>query len=505
MTVTSDTGSLGRAASRRWLVLVLVCLAQFMTALDVTVVNVALPSMQKDLHLGGTSLAWVINAYVLAFGGFLLLGGRAGDLLGRKRLFLAGVSLFTVASLFCGLAQSVGMLLAFRATQGLGAAMVSPAVVSIITTTFTETGERAKALAIWSGSNGAAAAFGLILGGILTEQLSWPWIFYVNLPIGVATVAAAAVFVPESRADAADRGFDIAGALLVTAGLSVLVYAIVEAQSRGWGSATTLGFGGVAIVLLAGFIAVERVHPRPLLRLGIFASRTLAIGNVVIALLVGVTNTVFFLMTLYLQEVQHDSPIRTGLAFLALPVGLISGSVLAERLVPRIGIRPQIAIGLAISIIGFVLYLRVPAGHANYALDLFPPMFLGAFGLGNALVPATLLATTNVALSDAGLAAGLLNTFFQVGGALGLAILSTLAASRTNHRLDLLGHAPSAHEYASAFTSGFDLAFLVGIAFFAVAGGLIISLLRKRHLGEVDTSPAAAVDALETSLIADTL
>ena len=276
MSALTTSGPPAQQATNRWLVLVLVCLAQFMVVLDATIVNVALPSIQNDLHFSNATLAWVINSYTLLFGGFLLLGGRAADLFGRKRVFLAGVVLFTVASLLCGIAQTQGMLVAFRALQGLGAALVSPAALSIVMTTFAEGAERTKALAVWGAIAASGSAFGLLLGGVLTETIAWPWIFIVNVPVGIAAFALSLRFVPESTAENAGRGFDAIGAVLVTGGLVALVYAIVRAESAGWGSATVLGFGALAVALLVGFVVVERIQRQPLVRLGILRTRTLS-------------------------------------------------------------------------------------------------------------------------------------------------------------------------------------------------------------------------------------
>ena len=498
---TAATASPGIAS--RWIVLAIVCAAQFMVALDTTIVNVALPSIQSDLHMSTQNLAWVINAYVLVFGGFLLLGGRAADLFGRRRLFASGIALFTVASLLCGLATSAGMLFAFRALQGLGAAMLSPAVVSIITTTFTEGPDRAKALAAWSGVSAAATAFGVILGGVLTDALSWPWIFFVNVPVGVVVILLARSFIAESRAPGQDHGLDVPGALLITVGLTALVYAIVEAQGKGWGSTTTIGFGAAAIVLLLVFALVEQRRAMPLVNLAIFRLRTLSTANAAIALIMGANATFFFLMTLYMQEVLHYTAVQTGFAFVPLSVGMMAGSVLAQRLIPRIGIKPQVVLGLALSAAGFLLYLRTPASSASYAVDLMVPMLISSFGLGNALVPATLLATSNVPEKDSGLASGLLNTFFQIGGALGLAILTTLAASRTSNVRAGSADAGTAQAHADALVAGFHLAYGLGAAFFVAAGVLLVTVVRKQDLVTVDDTDALANEMAAAEVVVE--
>src|ERR1700754_328135 len=319
----------------RWVTLVLVCLAQFMVILDATIVNVALPTIQADLHFTQADLQWVINSYTLLFGGFLLLGGRAADIVGRKRIFIAGTILFSVASLLNGLATNSGQLIAFRALQGLGGALVSPAALSIITTTFPEGPERTKALGVWGAIAAGGGAFGLLLGGILTEALSWEWIFFVNVPIGAATAILSARLIRESKADKAGA-FDVLGAVLVTAGLMVLVYAIVKAESFGWGSARTLGLAAVAVALLAAFVAVESRISGPLVRLDIFKIRSLAVANLVLLLVSGGLFALFFFGSLYVQEILHFSPIEAGLAFLPVTVGIGAGSGTAQVLIKRI-------------------------------------------------------------------------------------------------------------------------------------------------------------------------
>ena len=344
--------------TNRWLVLVIVCLAQFMVVLDATVVNVALPSIQADLGFSAANLQWVINSYTLIFGGFLLLGGRAGDLFGRRKLFLWGVAIFSFASLLNGLATSDTWLVAARGLQGLGGALVSPAALSIITTTFAEGADRTKALGVWSAIAAGGGAFGLLLGGVLTDLLSWEWIFFVNVPIGIATAALAVRYVPESRAPHRTRGIDLPGAITVTAGLVVLVYAIVKAEDFGWGSARTLGLAAIAFALLAAFVYIESTSKAPLIRLGIFRVRSLAGANTVLLLVVGGLFAFFFFSSLYVQQILGYSPLEAGLAFLPVTVGIGLGAAIAQQLVKRIGVRTTGAIGMLIAAFGLYLFER---------------------------------------------------------------------------------------------------------------------------------------------------
>jgi EmrB/QacA subfamily drug resistance transporter len=471
--------------TNRWVVLVLVCLAQFMVVLDATIVNVALPSIQHDLNFSLGNLAWIINSYTLLFGGFLLLGGRAADLFGRKRVFLAGVLLFSAASALCALATSQGMLIAFRGLQGLGAALVSPAALSIIMTTFADGAERTKALAAWGAIAASGSAFGLLLGGVLTESLSWEWIFLVNVPIGLAAFAASLRLIPESKGDGAS-GFDLFGALFVTGGVVAIVYAIVRAEQDGWGSSTTLGFGALGIALLIAFVLVERVHKHPLVRLGIFKTRSLSTANGVMVLAMAGMFAMFFFATIYVQEVLDYSPIEAGLAFLPFTVGIIAGSVAAQQLIPRIGVRAQILAGLVLAAIGLLLMTRItPEG--SYVTELLPAVIVLSIGMGTTFVPLTLLATTNVDEHDAGLASGLFNTSQQVGGALGLAILSTFATSRTENQLGD-GIAP-----AQALVDGYHLAFLIGAVFMVVGVAAITLLIRRRDVASINAEEASQV------------
>jgi EmrB/QacA subfamily drug resistance transporter len=458
-------------------VLVLVCMAQFMVILDATIVNVALPSIQKDLKMSEASLQWIVNAYALLFGGFLLLGGRAGDLLGRKRVFLVGIVIFTIASLLNGLAPSSEFLIIFRGVQGLGAALIAPAALSIITTTFAEGAERTKAMGVWAAIAVGGSAVGLVLGGILVETLSWPWIFYVNVPVGIAVFLAALRFVPESRDEHAHKSFDLAGAVTVTAGLIILVYAIVKAQQKGWGSAHTLGLGALSFALLAAFVMIERRSAEPLVRLSIFRAPTIRAANVVMLFVASGIFAMFFFNTLYIQRVLGFSPIQAGLAFLPFTVGIIIGAGLAQRFVPRLGAREVPLIGMAMAVAGLLLYLRLqPDG--TYVTDLLPGMILVSIGMGLTFVPITLIATSGIPPDDAGLASGLFNTSQQIGGALGLAVLSTIAAGRTA--------AAGGASDPAALVHGFHYAYAGAAVIVLAALVVMLSMLRAKDVARIE-------------------
>jgi EmrB/QacA subfamily drug resistance transporter len=467
--------------SNPWIVLVLVCLAQFMVILDATIVNVALPSIQTDLEMSNANLQWVVNAYALLFGGFLLLGGRAGDLIGRKRIFLAGVIVFTVASLLCGLAQSETALILARGVQGLGAALVSPAALSIVTTTFKEGAERTKAMGVWAAIAVGGGAVGLLLGGILTDALSWPWIFFVNVPVGIAAFILSLRLVPESKDEQTHKSFDVAGALTVTGGLIALVYGIVRSSQSGWGSAEVLGFMALAAVLLIAFVVIERRSAEPLVRLSIFAVRTVRGANVAMFLVACGLFAMFFFNTLYLQRVLGFSPLEAGLAFLPFTAGIIIGAGLSQKLLPAIGAREVPLVGLTMAVAGLLLFLRLtPDG--SYLVDLLPGIMLTSIGMGLTFVPVTLIATSGIPNGDAGLASGLFNTSQQIGGALGLAVLSTIATGRTTDVVESLGRAPTGADTASALVDGFHLAWLGSAALLAVGGLLLVALLRRRDV-----------------------
>jgi EmrB/QacA subfamily drug resistance transporter len=477
-----------------WLVLVLVCFAQFMVILDATIVNVALPSIQRDLDFTASGLQWVINAYTLVFGGFLLLGGRAGDLVGRKRLFLTGVAVFTFASLLNGLAQSSEMLIAARALQGLGAALVSPAALSIITTTFADGPERTKALGVWGGIAAGGGAVGLLLGGVLTEALSWEWIFFVNVPIGIAAFLLSARYVPESRAENRPATVDIAGAASVTAGLIVLVYAIVKAQEFGWASGRTLGLGALAVALLAAFVAIERRSAAPLVRLGVFRIRSLAGSNVVMLLVASGMFSFFFFSSIYVQEILGFSPIEAGLGFLPFTAGIMVGAGAAQQLIRRLGVRPVAITGMTLAAVGLAVLSRASV-DGSYASDLLPGIIPMSIGMGLTFVPLTLIATTNVDNADAGLASGIFNTAQQVGGALGLAVLSTFATNRTSDMLGGLGHAPAPSDRALAMVEGFQVAFTAGAVLIALGAIVLTFTVRRRDVARINAEQPALVAA----------
>jgi EmrB/QacA subfamily drug resistance transporter len=477
-----------------WLALVVVCLGQFMVVLDATIVNVALPAIKADLHFSQANLQWIVNAYTLLFGGFLLLGGRAADLIGRRTLFVAGAVVFSTASLLNGFASSEEMLIGSRALQGLGGALMSPAALAVITTTFAEGSERTKALSIWAAIASGGSAVGLLLGGILTQALSWEWIFFINVPIGIGIVIAAFRLVPNSKVVGGSRHFDIAGAISVTAGLLVLVYAIVKAEEWGWGSSSTLGLTAVALALLAGFILIEQRSPFPLVRLSLFRLRSLAVGNGVFLIVVGGLFAMFFFASLYLQNILGYSALETGFAFLPVTVGITIGAVTSQQLVPKVGVRPVLLVGLTVAAIGLTL-LAVGTKVGGSYLGVLGGLFPMAVGMGATFVSLTLVATTNVAPNDAGLASGIFNTSQQVGGALGLAILSTLANDRTAGILGNLTGAPAEARRQAALVDGFQLAFLVAAALAALGAVLIALFLRQRDVARIDAGDAVAVPA----------
>ncbi len=477
--------SIRSRATSPWVVLVIACMAQFMVVLDATVVNIALPSVQRGLHFSATNLQWIVNGYSLVFGGFLMLGGRAADLFGRKRLFLAGVVLFSAASLLNGLAQSSGMLIAGRALQGLGGALVSPAALSIVTTTFADGDERTKALGVWSAIVAGGAAVGLLMGGVLTDIASWRWVFFVNVPVGVVTILTGLRYVAESRVQSEQRSLDLAGAFTVTGGLVILVYAIVKAQAYGWGSARTLGLGAVAIALLAAFLVIEARSKAPLMRLAIFRIRALAVADAALLLVGSAMFGMFYFASLYVQEVLGYSPLKAGLAFLPVTVGIMIGAGLAQQLIRRIGVRNVSIAGISLATIGMLVLTQLPV-HGSYAGNLLVGLVPMSLGMGLTFVPITLLATSGVPSDDSGLASGLFNTAQQVGGSLGLAILSTLAASQTSSLLS--AHSGTA---IAARVSGYHVAFLAAAIMLAAAAGLMAFALRRSHIREVEREVAA--------------
>jgi EmrB/QacA subfamily drug resistance transporter len=457
-------------ARRRSLTLILCCMAQFMVVLDVSIVNVALPSISADLGFTPASLAWVVNAYTLAFAGFLLLGGRAADLLGRREVFAGGLALFALASLAGGLAQSELTLVAARAAQGLGGAVVAPATLSILTTGFPEGHERNRALGLWGAMGAIGGASGALLGGLLTETLSWRWILIINVPIGLLGALAALRVVRTPRREVGStRQFDLAGALSVTCGLLVLTYGIVESSKYGWGSARTLLTLAAGIALLAVFLVVEgRLASRPLVPLRIFASRALSAANVIVFCLGGAVFAMWYFISLYLQQVLGYSPIDAGLAFLPMPLTIAACTQAATRLTGRYGPGPVLAIGMTLIAAGMLLFAGVPA-EGSYVADVLAPALLCSAGLGFSFVPVTIAATTGVDRTEAGLASGLVNTSRQMGGSVGLALLATVATQRTA----ALGGDVS---HLQALTEGFHRAFALGAAF-ALTGALVSALV----------------------------
>jgi EmrB/QacA subfamily drug resistance transporter len=465
---------------RKWFALGLLAVVQFMVVLDIAIVNVALPSIKVDLGFSQENLQWVISAYALFFGGFLLLGGRAADLIGRRRLFLVGLVVFTLASLVAGLAWSEGSLIVARSVQGLGAAIVTPAALSILTTTFTEGRERNIALGVWGAVGGFGAAAGVLLGGILTDVLSWEWIFFLNVPVGVAAFVLTPFLLNESR-DASVKSFDALGAVLVTGGLSALVYAITQSGTNGWGSAKTLGFLAGSVVLLAGFVGWEQRHPEPLMRFGLLRTKTIAGANVAGFILGTALFSMFLMLTLYMQQVLGYSPLKTGVAYLAVAGSAIVTSTIAAQLVTRLGVKPVMVFGMVAMTAGLVFFTQVSV-HGSYVADLLPGFLLIAVGIGFAFVPISIAALAGVQPSEAGLASGLINTSQQIGGALGIAVLSTIATTRTS---DKVSAGVSQH---AALVDGFTLAFWVGVGI-AFAGILAALILIRRD--ELERAPAA--------------
>ncbi|MGN6607256.1 MAG: MFS transporter [Jatrophihabitans sp.] len=451
------------------LVLAVVCVAQFMVVLDISIVNVALPDMQRELHMSQNALGWVLNAYTLTFAGFLLLGGRAADLWGRRRLFLIGVALFSLTSLLGGLAQTGGELIGARGLQGLGGAVLSPATLTILTTTFTDPKARTRALGLWSAVAGAGGATGVIAGGVLTDLLSWRWILFINVPIGLAVLAAARLTIVESRGEGERPTLDWGGALTITAGLVALVYGIVETDTHAWTSGFTLGFLAVGVVLLAAFLAIESRHPHPLVPLRLFGSRALTGANLIMVGIGSVMFTLLFLLSQYLQDVHGYSPLRTGFAFLPMPIALIIGTQLSSRLVARLGVRTLLTIGPLVSATGLLLLSRLDATSGYLHLGL--PGALTTFGVGICFVPITLAATNGVDRRDAGLASGVINTTRQIGGSLGLAALLTVATDRA--------HALASSGAAVAQTGGYTRAFVVSV-FVLVAAAVVAALVLPR-------------------------
>ncbi len=471
----------------RWLALIVLCLGDLMIVLDVTIVGVALPSIREDLGFSEESLAWVVNAYLIAFGGFLLLGGRLGDLFGHRRLFLVGIALFTLASTVCGLATSQGMLVAARATQGVGAAIVSAVALSLTMTLFTEPAERAKAMGVFGFVAAGGGSIGVLLGGILTDVLNWHWIFLVNVPVGILVVALSLVLIPAARVPTAAQRLDVAGAVTVTGALMIAVYAIVNGNEEGWLSTQTLGLLAVSAAFLVVFLAIEARVTSPLVPLGLFRLRNLSTANVVGVLWAAAMFAWFFLSALYLQLVLGYSPLEVGLAFLPANVIMAVFSIgLSARLVMRFGIKLPLATGLLLAAAGLALFARAPV-DGTFLQDVLPSMILLGFGAGMAFNPVLLAAMSDVPQEDAGLASGVVNTSFMMGGAVGLAVLASLAASRTDSLL-----AAGESEVAS-LAGGYQLAFVVGAIFAVAAAAIGAALLRQGAYA--DAHAAAPPDA----------
>jgi EmrB/QacA subfamily drug resistance transporter len=469
----------------RWRILAVVATAFFMTILDVSIVNVALPSIGADLEFSRENLQWVITAYSIAFGGFLMLGGRAADLLGRRRVFLVGVTIFTSASLVCGFAGSEEMLIAARAVQGLGGAIISPAALSIVMTSFTEGAERNKALGIWGALGGSGAAVGVLAGGVLTEQFGWEWIFWVNVPVGALVLAMTPFVVPESFRETARRRYDPFGAITVTAGLALLVYAISQAPNVGWLTARTILLLLAAGALLLAFLVIERTVEEPLMPFRIFRVQTVAGANSVGALLGAVIFANFFLLTLYVQNVLGFSAMRTGVTFLATAGTAVISAGVAQALTTKFGVKPVMTIGLLLLTGAMVWYARIPV-DGSYAADLLPGYLMVGVGIAFSFVPVSIAALAGVAEREAGLASGLINTSQQIGGALGVAVASTVFTSR----FDSLTEGGAA--IPQALTGGFRWAFWALAVFGAAAVLAAVTLIRREELVESPTTAPAA-------------
>jgi EmrB/QacA subfamily drug resistance transporter len=470
----------------RWIALYVLCVGMLMIVLDATIVNVALPSIQDDLGFSQSSLAWVVNAYLISFGGLLLLSGRLGDLLGRRSVFLSGLVLFTTASLLCGLSQSQGILIAARFVQGVGGALASAVILGMIVTMFPEPREQARAIGVYSFVASAGASIGLLLGGLLTQGISWHWIFFVNIPIGIATGVFAWRLVDKDEGIGLARGADVAGAVLVTSSLMLGVYTIVKAADYGWGAPRTLGLGAVSLALLVGFVAREATAGTPLMPLRIFRFRNVTGANVVEILMVAGMFGMFFLGVLYLQRVLGYDAIETGVAFLpvSLSIGVLS-LVFSPRLNMRFGAKATLIPGLVLMAVGLALFSRAPV-DGNYAVDVLPVMFLLGIGAGLSFPSLMTLGMSGATQSDSGLASGLVNTSLQVGGALGLAVLATLSSTRSQNLID------DGEGRLSALTSGYHLAFVIGAGLVTLALVAAIFVLQPKASPQEVEQPEAA-------------
>ena len=472
-----------------WAVLAVCCAAQFMVVLDVSIVNVALPQMRSDLGLTATGQQWVINAYTLTFAGFLMLGGRAADLFGRRRIFMLGLSIFTVCSLIGGLAQDGGWLIGARAAQGLGGAVLAPSTLSLLTSTFTDPNERRRALGAWSATAASGAAVGVFLGGVLTDVLDWRWVLFVNIPIGAVLLAVASVALVESKAPAQRTSLDLPGAITVTGGLAVLVYGIVSTDTYAWGSARTVGTLALGVVLLVAFVLIEaKLAEHPLVPLGVFRRRSLSAANGIAMSVGAALFGVYFFLSLYLQEVNGYSPLKGGLAFLAAGLATLSGALAGSRVVVRLGFRRQLQLGSVLTAAGLLWVSRAAVGSA-YFTHVFGPLLLIGVGIGLMFVPMTMAATQGIPPQEAGLASGLINTSRQIGGAVGLAAMATVAAGVAKH------HAPGAHATLAALTRGYDRTFLV-TAVIMIAGALLAQLLPKTQLAHPGAPARAAAESV---------
>jgi EmrB/QacA subfamily drug resistance transporter len=474
-TAVPTTGSPPRAPGdrARWLALTILCTGALMIVLDMTIVNVALPAIQHSLHFSQSSLAWVVNAYLITFGGLLLLAGRLGDLIGARTVFLTGLAVFVSASILCGIGASETMLVAARFAQGVGAAMSSSVILGLIVTMFPEPAERAKAIGVFSFVAAAGASIGLLAGGVITQALNWHWIFFVNVPIGAITALLAVRFVPRDRGAGRDTGADVTGAVLVTAALTLGIYAIIRTQDHGWLSADTLGVGGAAVALLAGFLSWERRCTAPLVPLRVFRSRTMSGANVIQMLFAAGMFGMFFLGSLYMQRVAGYSALQIGLAFFpaAILIAAVSLAV-APRLILRVGSRATLLPGIVLTAAGLAWLARVPV-HATYSVDLLPAIVLVGLGAGLSFPAIVTLAMSAADPREAGLASGIVNTTQQVGGAVGLAILATLASTHTSR---LLG---AGHSAPTALTGGYRLGWEIGVGLLAAALVVAATVLRS--------------------------
>jgi EmrB/QacA subfamily drug resistance transporter len=491
----SQSQIIADAPRRTWLALAVVVAAQFMVVLDIAIVNVALPAIKGDLHFTQANLQWVISAYAILFGGVLLLGGRLADVFGRRRVFVLGLAVFSASSLLCGLSWSEGSLIGFRALQGLGGALFAPAGLSILMTTFAEGRERNRALGIWGAASGSGGAFGVLLGGFLTSYLNWSWVFFINVPVGIAVIAAAPLVLAESRGRGHSH-FDVAGAGSVTAGVMLLVYAMTRAAQQGWGSGTTIILMAASGLLLAAFIGIELRSPAPLLPMRMFRNRMLAAANATAAVIGAIAFSEFFLLTLYMQQVLGYSALQTGAGFAAVTFTIIVFSNVAQMLVTRLGVRTALTAGLTLDAVALAAFTRLPVG-GHYFWDLFPALLISGVGLALSFVPVTIAGLAGVRASDAGIASGLINTTRQVGGAIGLAAVTTIAASYAASGGRATGLARLA-AVDGGLTHGFQVGFTV-LAGAAALGALIAAAMLRPHAdpAEFESLPTLSTTPLE--------